>query len=170
MKGSTKFREAGLHTITVVNVKQAQASILSAPVTSRSNIWFVTSVTISPCVYVYHTAEQSCSYGQNPSGQLLWWMQYFSLLFMGDIFWSSPEGLPLIHLSACSARAHTHTHTQTLSCYIMYINLCSMCRFTIHGWLSIGTWDMKIWISNPSISENQYSLNIDDEKFWAYVQ
>jgi len=90
---STKFREARLHTIPEINAKQAQASILSAPVTSKisscSNILFVTSVTISPRVYDFHAAEHSCSYAQNPSGQILWWMQYFSLLFMDVIFWSS---------------------------------------------------------------------------------
>jgi hypothetical protein len=92
-RGSTKFRENSLHTIPVLNAKQAQASIQSAPViskiSSRSNILFVTSVTISPRVYDSHAAEQSCSYAKNHSGQLLWRMQYFSLLFMDAIFWSS---------------------------------------------------------------------------------
>jgi hypothetical protein len=103
-RGSTEFREDTLHTIPVLNAKQAQASILSAPViskiSSRSNILFVTSVTISPRVYDFHAAEQSCSYAQNPSGQLLWWMQYFSLLFMDAIVCSPSKRLPLIHIPA----------------------------------------------------------------------
>lgn len=92
-RGSTKFREDSLHTITVLNAKQSQASILSAwvisKISSRSNILFVTCVTISPRVCDFHTAEKSCSYAQNPSGQLLWLMQYFSLLFMDATFCSS---------------------------------------------------------------------------------